>query len=138
MSKPIGPNSETLADSTRPLTLIRGADWRYVRKDRLPIPTVLLVMAILAMTIADGVLTILLLDHHFEEANPLMRCLLGIHPLAFVIGKYALTAFWLPFFLIFGRCQVFLPGFRVSHLLPLIVLLYFALLVYQVTLILSL
>jgi hypothetical protein len=132
--KPLGPGQDRFlrAAWARLWKQGRGGEWRYLRKDRLPVPTVLLVMAILTMTIGDGVLTLLLLDHQFEEANPLMRFFLGIHPMAFVIGKYALTAACLPFLLIFGHRPIFLPRLRVAHLLPAIMLLYVLLLTYQV------
>lgn len=136
--RPGGPPTSTLRRSFRGAWARiwkqgRGGEWRYVRRDRLPVPAVLLVMAILAMTILDGVLTLILLDHQFEEANPLMRLFLGIHPMAFVIGKYALTALCLPFLLIFGHREVFLPRLRVAHFLPAIMLLYVILLAYQIT-----
>lgn len=120
----IAPTSPLRNAWTRLSRKGRSGDWHYVRRQRLPVPTVLLVLAILAMTLLDGVLTLLLMDHHYEEANPLMRFLLGIHPLAFVVGKYALTAACMPFLLIFGRRQVFLPRLRVAHTLPFILLLY--------------
>ena len=109
----------------------RGGDWHYVKQTRLPWPTAAMVLAILVLTLADGVMTLLLIDHPHEEANPLMRWLLGIHPMAFVIGKYVLTAACLPFLLIFGRRQVFLPGLRVAHVLPATVMLYGLLIVCQ-------
>src|SRR6478735_1548397 len=56
--------------------------------DRFPARTMALVIAVLGMTLLDGVLTLELLDTNSEEINPLMRRLLEYGPLWFLLGKY--------------------------------------------------
>ena len=67
-----------------------------------------------------------------------MRALLDRGPIAFVMGKYLLTVFGLPFLLIFAQHRMFLPRLRVGHVLPTAVALYGLLLIYQIGLILTL
>ena len=100
--------------------------------DRLPTTMTLMALALVVLSIADGLLTLLLLEHHFEEVNPAMRLLLRRGPTAFVLGKYALTVFGLPVLLIFRNRSVFLPGLRVAHVLPVLVAMYVGLLIYQI------
>ncbi len=115
---------------------IRSRGWRGVATtvlvDRFPPLTLLLVLLLLLLTLADGILTLLLLDHHFEEANPAMRILLRSGPTSFVMGKYVLTVIGLPILLIFRRRSVFLPCLRVEHVLPALVVGYVFLLLYQI------
>ncbi|MDG3007702.1 DUF5658 family protein [Paludisphaera mucosa] len=110
---------------------------RYLYFDRFPTTTFVLILSLLSLTLIDGVLTLRLLEEHFVEANPVMHALLQRGPVSFILGKYALTVFGLPFLLIFGRRQVFLPCLRVGHVLPAAVGLYLLLLSYQIRLIIT-
>lgn len=103
--------------------------------DRFDPVTFVLVLLLLMMTVADGALTLTLMGVGCEEVNPAMRYLLRQGPMHFVIGKYALTAAGLPFLLIYRNFTVFGSRFRVGHLIPIFVGLYFVLLGYQVALI---
>jgi hypothetical protein len=58
---------------------------------------------VLFLTLVDGFLTLALLDSGFEEANPLLRYLLDRDPGLFFLGKYALTAAFLPVALVLRR-----------------------------------
>ena len=107
---------------------------RALSRERFPISACLLVFTLISLTLADGIFTLLLLDHHFEEANPAMRLLLRRGPIAFVVGKYALTVVGLPILLIFRRRRLFLPWLRVEHILPTLVAFYVVLLIYQISL----
>jgi hypothetical protein len=91
-----------------------------------------LVVAILLLTILDGLLTLLLIDSHHDEANPLMAQLLARGAIWFVFGKFALTALCLPPLLIWKNHRLFGTPFRVKYLIPLIVVLYLALTSVQV------
>ena len=99
--------------------------------DRFPPTTFLLILVLLFSTVADGVMTVLLLDADCAELNPLMGYLLkqGLGP--FFLGKYALTVAGLPFLLVFKNHYLFRTRFRVGYLIPVFVLLYACLLAYQ-------
>lgn len=89
---------------------------------------------LLVLTLVDGILTVALLERGFEEANPLMRFLLNRSPVAFFIGKYVLTATFLPVALVMNQYRLFGTRFRVGHLIPIVALLYLVLIVYQLVL----
>jgi hypothetical protein len=106
--------------------------------DRFPPTTLALVLVLLALTIADGVITLDLVDVDCQEINPVMLYLLSKGPMPFLVGKYALTAAGLPILLIFKNYYLFRTPFRVAYLIPIFVLLYVALTVYQIHLLQSL
>jgi hypothetical protein len=86
---------------------------------------------LLVLTLVDGVITVTLLDHGFEEANPLMRVLLDRGTGVFFIGKYLLTAAFLPMAVVMYRYRLFGTRLRVGHFLPIVLTLYLVLIVYQ-------
>ncbi len=110
-------------------------DRRLVFVDRSSAWVFLLILLLLIMTIVDGLITLDLLDTGCEEANPLMRYLLERGQMAFLLGKYILTAIGLPFLIAFKNHRLFRTRFRVGYLIPAFVSLYFLLLYYQVGLI---
>lgn len=89
---------------------------------------------VLVMTLIDGALTVALLDKGCEEANPLMRYLLERGVTAFFVGKYLLTAVFLPVALVMNRYRLFGTRLRVGHLLLLVAALYLVLIGYQLVL----
>jgi hypothetical protein len=89
---------------------------------------------LLVLTLVDGMFTIALIDLGCEEANPLMRYLLDRSQTAFFIGKYALTAVFLPIALVLNRHRLFGTRLRVGHVVPIVVGLYVVLIAYQATL----
>ncbi|GAC1449767.1 MAG: hypothetical protein NVSMB9_33800 [Isosphaeraceae bacterium] len=89
---------------------------------------------LLVLTLVDGWLTLLLLDHGFEEVNPVMRCLLDRGPLMFFAGKYLLTALFLPAALVLNQYRLFGTALRVGHLVLVASVLYLPLIAYQVVL----
>jgi hypothetical protein len=99
--------------------------------DRFDVGTLAMVVTLLGLTIADGLLTLELIDFNSEEANPIMAHLLERGPLAFLLGKYALTAFGLPFIVVYKNYPMFKTHFRVGFLLPTFISLYLALILYQ-------
>jgi Domain of unknown function (DUF5658) len=99
--------------------------------DRFAASTLAMVVALLSLTIADGVLTIELLDINSEEINPFMGQLLARGHFAFLAGKYLLTAAGLPFIVIYQSYTILGTRFRVGFLLPVFISLYVALLSYQ-------
>ena len=90
-----------------------------------------MVVILLCLTIADGVLTLELLDINCVEANPLMERLLLQGPLAFLLGKYVLTSAGLPLLVVFKHHPMFGTRFRVGFLIPVFIGLYLILLFYQ-------
>jgi hypothetical protein len=89
---------------------------------------------LLMLTLADGVITVVLLDQGYEEANPLMRLLLQRGVVPFLVGKYVLTALFLPVALVLHQYRLFGTRVRVGQIVPLVVALYAVLIVYQITL----
>jgi hypothetical protein len=90
-----------------------------------------MIVALLVLTIADGVLTIELLDTNSEEVNPVMAHLLVKGNNAFLIGKFILTAAGLPFLVAYKNHPMFGTRFRAGFFLPLFVSLYIVLVFYQ-------
>jgi hypothetical protein len=99
--------------------------------DRFGARTRVLVLLLALATLADGVLTLHLLDAGCEEANPLLDSLLREGAATFLVGKYVLTVAGLPLLLVFQNHYLFRTRFRVGYLLPLFVALYAVLLAYQ-------
>jgi leader peptidase (prepilin peptidase)/N-methyltransferase len=99
--------------------------------DRYDAVTLALVVALLGLTIADGLLTIELLGLNGVEANPLMRYLLARGHFVFLSCKFVLTAFGIPFLVLFKHYPFFGTRFRVGWFLAVFVGLYLVLLSYQ-------
>jgi hypothetical protein len=93
-----------------------------------------LAIALLLLTLLDGVLTLILLDQRHEEANPVMAYLIRRGVLSFLCGKYVLTAASLPVVLSLKNYRMFGTRFRVRALLPIFVGLYLLLAAGQVAL----
>jgi hypothetical protein len=93
-----------------------------------------LAIALLLLTLLDGVLTLVLLGHRHEESNPVMAYLIDRGALWFLCGKYALTAAGLPVLLSLKDYRMFGTRFRVGALLPIFVGLYLLLAAGQVAL----
>jgi hypothetical protein len=100
--------------------------------DRVRWPVFALASLLLVLTLVDGVITLELLDHGCEEANPLMRFLLERSTGAFLAGKYVLTAIFLPVALVMSQYRLFGTRVRVVHFLPVVAGLYLVLIAYQV------
>jgi hypothetical protein len=102
--------------------------------DRVSWPVFALAILLLLLTLADGLITVALLDHGFEEANPLMRLMLERGTSHFFVVKYVLTALFLPVALVMNHYRLFGSRLRVGHLIPIAVALYLVLIAYQCTL----
>jgi hypothetical protein len=102
--------------------------------DRFHPGTLALVVALLVLTIADGVLTLELIHLNSEEANPVMAHLLRHGELAFLMGKYIMTAAGLPFLVVYQHYPLCGGRFRVGWLLPVFIALYVVLLFHQCSL----
>ena len=102
--------------------------------DRFDALTLAFILAVLALCILDGLLTIELLGINSEELNPVMRYLLDRGHLPFLVGKYLITAAGLPFLVVYKNWPLFGTRFRAGFLLPVFLGLYLVLLAYQVQL----
>ncbi len=90
-----------------------------------------LIVAMLAASFADAVLTIHLLGIGWYEANPVMACLLEYGVSWFFVGKYLLTAVGLPVLLVFKNHYLFGTRFRVGYVIPAILVFYLVLIAHQ-------
>ena len=59
------------------------------------------ILAIVLLSVTDGLLTLFLIDHGAYETNPVMAYCLKIGPFAFITVKYALTSMGVLILLIF-------------------------------------
>lgn len=89
-------------------------------------------VALLLLTLADGLLTLLLIRSHHDELNPVMARLLQLGSLWFMLGKYAMTAAALPLLIIWKNHRMFGTRFRVKYLVPVFVGMYLVLTTCQV------
>jgi len=117
------------ARRARPRRADERGDLYFV--DRYDAITLALIVGLLALTIADGVLTIELLDANSGEFNPLMAHLLERGHNAFLLGKFILTAAGLPFLVAYKNYPMFGTRFRAGFVLPVFVGLYLVLVFYQ-------
>ena len=86
------------------------------------------ILLLLVFSFADGLITLELIDAGCVEVNPVMRLSLSHGPECFLTVKYLLTAIGLPILVLFG------VRYRVGFLISTIVMLYAALIVYQLNL----
>jgi Domain of unknown function (DUF5658) len=130
--RPTGPVDAFRATGRR-IRVRRKADRQVPHfLDQFDAFTLAVIVAVLGLTLVDGVLTIELLDTNCEEYNPLMGHLLMRGQAAFFVAKYLLTAMGLIFFLVYKNYPMFGTSFRVGYLSPIVLALYLALLAYQV------
>lgn len=99
--------------------------------DRFPAGLLAMIVALLGLTLLDGILTLELIELNSEEANPVMAHLLSRGDLAFLMGKYVLTAAGLPFLVVYQHYPLFRSRFRVGWLVPIFIALYLVLLFHQ-------
>jgi len=94
-----------------------------------------LIVAMLAASLADAILTTHLLGIGCYEINPLMGLLLKRGVTWFFVGKYLLTAVGLPLLLILKNHYLFGTRFRVGYVIPAVLACYLILVTYQLSLI---
>ncbi len=99
--------------------------------DRFDTVIFVMIVVLLGLTLVDGLLTIELLEINSEEGNPFMHYLLVQGPMAFLMGKYAMTAAGIPYLVVYNNYPLFGSRFRVRYLLPVFLGLYLVLLSYQ-------
>jgi hypothetical protein len=127
---------------TSPLDALRfGGRRRWPRReeerhgaffiDRFDASTLAMIVVLLGLTLVDGLLTLRLLEINCEDVNQFIGYLLKRGPMAFLAGKYVLTAAGLPFLVVYKYYPLFGTRFRAGYLLPVFLGLYLVLLCYQ-------
>lgn len=102
--------------------------------DRYSVGALALIVLLLALSITDAVITLILIGEGSEEINPVMGHLLRRGLLTFLVGKYVLTATGIPLLLVFKNFYLFGTRFRVGYLIPAFIFLYVVLISYQLCL----
>lgn len=90
--------------------------------------------AVLLLSLADGMLTMSLLDKGAWEANPLMRFALSVSREFFLILKYFLTVSGVLFLLHMGDKKVFNQRISLEEIAGLFIVFYEGLIIYEITL----
>lgn len=96
--------------------------------------TLFQIVLLLALSIVDAAITLLLIQTGCEEINPVMSHLLDYGLLTFLMGKYVLTAAGIPLLLVFKNHYLFGSRFRVGYLFPVFIGMYLCLIGYQLLL----
>ncbi len=96
--------------------------------------TLFQIVLLLALSIVDAAITLLLIQTGCEEINPVMSHLLEYGLLTFLVGKYVLTAAGIPLLLVFKNYYLFGSHFRVGYLFPVFIGMYLCLIGYQMLL----
>ena len=96
-----------------------------------PAGSLFTVLGILACCITDGIMTLELMARGASELNPLMGYFIGLGLTPFLLGKYLITALCVMPLLVLRHRRLFNGHILASDLLPLVQLLYVALLIYQ-------
>ena len=94
-----------------------------------------LILAVLSLSILDGFFTLHLVELGAQEVNPVMRHALGHGPLIFLLSKYMLTGAALVLLLIHKEFYLMRGRLRAKYFLVFFLLLYFALVIYELILI---
>ena len=89
---------------------------------------------VLLLSLADGMLTMSLLEKGAWEANPIMRFALSVSREFFLILKYFLTASGVLFLLRFGDKKVFSERISLEEIAGLFIVFYEGLVIYEITL----
>lgn len=132
--------------ATSPLSIYAALGSRYRHRrhddhshapyvDLYSVRSLSLILAVLVLSVVDGFFTLHLLKLGAREVNPLMRLALGHGPLFFLLTKYTLTGAALVLLLIHKEFCLLGGRLRPKYLLVLFLVLYFALVIYELVLI---
>ena len=100
--------------------------------DRHAAPVRIPIYLVLILTLLDGVLTLQIIEHPSEEANPLMAHALERGITWFFLTKYLLTAIGMAVLLVLRTHRLGRSRFRVGDLIPLVLVLYGLLVAFQI------
>ncbi len=100
--KQAGINIRLLMGNGKRRTIRRQGDRnRHFLVDRYSPRFFFVILAIVLLSVTDGLLTLFLIDHGAYETNPVMAYCLEVGPFAFIAVKYALTSMAVLILLIF-------------------------------------
>ena len=105
---------------------------KYV--DRYSLRSVSIILFILILSVSDAVFTLKLISRGAEEVNPIMDFFLQLGPVIFLGVKYFLTVGSLLCFLILKNHYFLMGRISVKTLIGSILILYLALIGYEITL----
>ncbi len=108
---------------------------RVALLDHYPTPLVIAALAVLVLSLADAVLTLILVDHGAVELNPVMAVLLDSGPAYFVGVKTWLTGLAVLIILVLHQAPLRGLKIRVRSFLSVFTLLFGAAVVWQLYLI---
>ncbi len=106
--------------------------------DRYSARTLLLVLLILALSIADAFLTLYLIGHGAAEVNPVMAHFLEYGPAAFLAAKYVLTVSSILLLLIHKNMFLFRTRLRAKILFLVFLGIFLAVVLWEIYLIFQL
>lgn len=131
---PTSPWAALVSGGQRSLNRRANEHLQHYFVDTYSAHTLFQVVLLLALSIVDAAITLLLIQTGCEEINPIMNHLLNYGLLTFLVGKYVLTASGIPLLLVFKNYYLFGTCFRVGYLIPVFIGMYVCLIGYQVCL----
>ena len=105
--------------------------------DRYQSRLMLLIVLLMCLSVADGFLTLHLLDNGMYEVNPIMDYLVGLGPGVFLAGKFLFTSFGVTCLVVVSNSYMFGFRVRVKSLLPAVIALYAVVILWDTYLALS-
>jgi hypothetical protein len=96
-----------------------------------------LAIVILALSALDGLLTLYLMNSGSQELNPFMSYLIDFNPRFYLAVKCIITTAAIIFLIVMRNYKSKLLGIRISKLLTTTALVFFAIIVYQLYIILN-
>ncbi len=97
-----------------------------------------LFFATLVLSWLDALLTLKLLDAHFQELNPVMDFFLKMGPTAFILVKLAMTSLGLTVLLVLKNVYLWQGRIKTAVLLAVFPFLYLVLIVYELVMVMNL
>ncbi|MEJ5357347.1 MAG: DUF5658 family protein [Desulfobacterales bacterium] len=130
------------------LQALRGGRRRALRRaedrrrltllDHYPSRTFAAALGVVALSLLDAALTLYLVEHGAWEMNPVMAHFLGRSPLAFVVAKYCFTVVAVAIFVLVSPVVLPGSGIRARHFLRGALVLFAAVIVWEIVLLLRL
>ena len=130
--KPTNPLSKSSLFGSRRAYRRQADETVQLYVDRYGPSSVLVLLSALLLSVADGFLTLKILDLGGSELNPIMALLLERGPLTFILGKYTLTAVCLLSLLVHENYRLFGERIVVRQLFCAVPLIYATLLCYEI------
>jgi len=92
----------------------------------------LTILGILILCLADSYMTLKIIASGGEELNVVMELLISESIFVFILGKYLMTSGSLIFLVAHRNFKVFHHRFTVSHILPVLLMIYIVLIAYEI------